>query len=76
MSLVCWINGEQRQFDLNDGASVRTVLEAEGYLQAGVTPRARIIVARNEQLVPQALWANEAVSSNDRIDVVGAVTGG
>lgn len=76
MSLDCWINGEARSLALEAGACLRSVLEAEGYLQPGVAPRTRIIVARNEQLVPALRWNEEPVMADDRIDIVGAVTGG
>lgn len=59
----------QRPFDVADGASVAEALET-----FGATPP--FAVALNGQFVARGRYASQALSPNDRLDVVQPVTGG
>ena len=59
----------QRPFDVADGACVAEALQA-----FGATPP--FAVALNGQFVARSRYALQALSPNDRLDVVQPVTGG
>lgn len=63
------INGNSRQFD-SDRLTVAELVE-----RLGLTGK-RLAIERNGEIVPRGLFAESALLSGDKLEIVGAVGGG
>lgn len=70
MSLTLTVNGRSREFGLNSPATLAQIV-AEMDLKGD-----RIAVEHNGAIAQRARWAEVAVSSGDRLEVVHFVGGG
>lgn len=68
------VNGENRQ--IGQGMTIAAVLEGEGYFSQSGKRAHRIVVALNETIVAPQLYGQQEVSDGDRLEVMGAITGG
>jgi sulfur carrier protein len=64
-----WVNGERRQVA---ASTVRDLVVALGLDPAG----RGLAVARNGEVVPRGGWETTRLTTDDRIEIVGAVQGG
>lgn len=67
--MTIYVNGA-----LVDLAAVQTL--ADVLKQQGYTEWNRIVVAVNQTIVPATEYERTALTANDQIDVLGAITGG
>ena len=66
--MIVEVNG--KQVELAPGATVASVLEQLSVEAAGVA------VALNDEVVPRSAWAETALGTNDRVEVLTAAQGG
>jgi sulfur carrier protein len=62
------LNG--RTFDVDDGTSVATLLDTNGYARRAVA------VEINREIVPKSTHAQHVVRDGDRVEIVEAMGGG
>ena len=68
------INGEQKRFE-----NIETLLQLLVVLEYGADEgviNSNIVVAPNQAIVPASQYAETILNDNDRLDILGAITGG
>ena len=68
------INGEQKRF-----VNIETLLQLLVVLEYGADEgviNSNIVVALNQAIVPASQYAETILNDNDRLDILGAITGG
>ncbi|KZZ43324.1 MAG: sulfur carrier protein ThiS [Saccharospirillaceae bacterium] len=68
------INGEQKRFE-----NIETLLQLLVVLEYGADEgviNSNIVVALNQAIVPASQYAETILNDNDRLDILGAITGG
>ena len=67
-------NGEQKRFE-----NIETLLQLLVVLEYGADEgviNSNIVVALNQAIVPASQYAETILNDNDRLDILGAITGG
>jgi sulfur carrier protein len=67
--MVLYINGNQRQFEQAE-LSVAKLIQLLGL------EGKRLAIERNGEIVPRGLFAETSLTSEDKLEIVGAVGGG
>lgn len=73
------INGEQKSFgNIQTLLQLLVVLEyvTEADVINGNIPVSNIVVALNQAIIPASQYAETELKNNDRLDILGAITGG